>query len=306
MTPEVSVIIPAFNREATIGRAISSVLAQTWADFEIVVVDDGSQDATVTVAQGFGDERVRIVQHEQNRGAAAARNTGIRAAKGEFIAFLDSDDEWFPNKLATQLRQLREQPPDTCVSCTGVILHLIDRGIRREYRLQDCGDWRRRLALGCDERPGSTLLARREVFERVGLLDETLSRFEDWDWMLRYAMQGDRVHVISTPLAEIHNTRGRLGAQSEAAARRFLGKHWSLFEALDKSDRRLSLCDLWLQIATTYALEGCYRDATRLAMSALANRPFYATKRLFRHVSEFMSLEQRRDTSILSLFFARR
>src|SRR5262245_54582093 len=245
MTPEVSVIIPAFNREATIGRAISSVLAQTWANFEIVVVDDGSQDATVTVATSFGDERVRIVRHEQNRGAAAARNTGIRAAKGEFIALLGSDDGWFSYKLAMRLGQLREQAPETCVSCTGVILHLIDRGICREYRLQDCADWRRRLALGCDERPGSTLLARRHVFARVGLLDESFHRYEDWDWLLRYATSDGRVLAISTPLAHVHNTRGRLAQQSERSAMQFLDKHRALFEELEPADRRQSMCDLW-------------------------------------------------------------
>lgn len=290
MSPEVSVVIPAFDREATISRAITSVLAQTWDDFEIIVTDDGSLDKTVAVVEGFRDPRIRMVRHERNRGAAAARNSAIQTAKGKFIAFLDSDDEWFPEKLTVQLGQLRVQPADTCVSCTGVILHLLDRGIRREHRLEDSVDWCRRLTLGCDERPGSTLMARRDVFARVGLLDESLRRYEDWDWLLRYTSDGSRVLAISTPLAHIYNTRGRLARQSEQSAVQLLAKHNTLFSALDPTDRRRSLCDLWLQIATSYALEGQLGNAGRLALRALRRRPIYAVKRLVGNGIEFISL----------------
>src|SRR5262245_43553324 len=82
MPPEISVIIPAYNREVTIGRAIGSVLAQSMQDFEIIVIDDGSKDSTLAVANGFCDDRIRISTHDRNRGAAAARNTGIGAARG--------------------------------------------------------------------------------------------------------------------------------------------------------------------------------------------------------------------------------
>jgi len=91
--PTVSVIIPTYNRAHTIGRAIKSVLNQTYQDFEIIVVDDGSTDNTEEVVKSFRDKRIRYIQHKKNKGAAAARNTGIKSAKGKYIAFQDSDDD---------------------------------------------------------------------------------------------------------------------------------------------------------------------------------------------------------------------
>lgn len=97
--PAISVIIPTYNRAHLIDRAIQSVLPQTYKDFEIIVVDDGSTDNTEEVVLSFGSEKMRYIRHETNRGVAAARNTGIRDARGEYIAFQDSDDEWYPNRL---------------------------------------------------------------------------------------------------------------------------------------------------------------------------------------------------------------
>lgn len=293
MSPEVSVVIPAYNRQDTIGRAIASVRAQTWQDFEIVIVDDGSTDGTAAVAERFADARIRVIRHERNCGASAARNTGIAAARGDYIAFLDSDDEWLPQKLENQLDRLREQPAGTNVSCTGVVLHLIDRGIRRDYVLAECADWRRKITLGCDERPGTTLLARREVFEQVGPLDEALPRFEDWDWLLRYAAIGGQIVILPAPLANVYNIRGRLGHLTEQSALRLLAKHAALFSALSPADRRRSLCDLWLQIASTYALEARLCDASRMVLRGLRQRPIHGAVRLAGYAIEFVRLRAR-------------
>lgn len=102
----VSVVIPTYNRAELLSRAIDSVLAQTYDDFELLVVDDGSTDDTEAVVTAYDDDRVRYLAHETNRGANPARNTGIEAAEGEFVAFLDSDDEWRPRKLEAQLDRL--------------------------------------------------------------------------------------------------------------------------------------------------------------------------------------------------------
>jgi glycosyltransferase involved in cell wall biosynthesis len=91
--PLVTVIIPTYNRARLLGRAIDSVLAQIFTDFELIIVDDGSVDNTRQLVLGYADQRIRYLRHERNQGANAARNTGVRAATGKYVAFLDSDDE---------------------------------------------------------------------------------------------------------------------------------------------------------------------------------------------------------------------
>lgn len=101
--PTVSVILPTYNRRGLIARSIRSVLQQTYRDFELIVVDDGSTDGTAAVLRKFRDRRMRVFRLRRNKGAGAARNTGIRRAKGDYIAFQDSDDEWIPEKLAKHM-----------------------------------------------------------------------------------------------------------------------------------------------------------------------------------------------------------
>ena len=109
-SPKVSVIIATYNRAALLPRAVNSVLAQTYTDFELIIVDDRSSDDTQEVIRTFTDPRIRVIRHEANRGAAAARNTGISEARGEYIAFLDDDDECMPNRLADQVSVLDANP----------------------------------------------------------------------------------------------------------------------------------------------------------------------------------------------------
>ena len=112
VSPPVSVVIPAYNRAATIGAAIDSVLRQTFTDFELVVVDDGSTDGTLAAARAVTDPRLRVVAAPHNLGAAGARNLGVAEARGTWIAFQDSDDEWLPEKLARQMARLATPAPE--------------------------------------------------------------------------------------------------------------------------------------------------------------------------------------------------
>src|SRR5215469_4492500 len=106
----ISVVIPVYNRQQDVQRALASALRQTLAPAEIVVVDDGSTDASVAAVTALNESRIRLVRHDRNRGAAAARNTGIAAARGDWIALLDSDDEWDRDKLARQIAALTAAP----------------------------------------------------------------------------------------------------------------------------------------------------------------------------------------------------
>lgn len=122
----VSVIIPTYNREKVLARSIKSVLNQTYRDFELIIIDDGSTDNTETLVKQYQEKDKRILYYKQgNQGASAARNSGIELAKGEYIAFQDSDDEWLPNKLEVQMQRLQEKDADIC-------LHLIARYIGKQ------------------------------------------------------------------------------------------------------------------------------------------------------------------------------
>ena len=183
---EISVIVPVFNRRHTIADAIASVQSQSHADFELIVVDDGSTDDTKEVIASRRDPRIRLLVHDQNRGAAAARNTGLEAATGHYIAFLDSDDSWHPDKLKRQLAALAQLGSRTLASCTGFVLHRQPSGASLDRIPAGEPDWFSALLDGCFVSPGTTLMLQRSAVERIGFFDPELRRFEDWDWLLRY------------------------------------------------------------------------------------------------------------------------
>lgn len=117
----ISVIIPLYNKEAGIATALRSVLAQTYQDFEIVVVDDGSTDSSVAIVETFNDQRIRLIR-QQNAGVSAARNRGIEEAKGEYVAFLDADDEWLP-KFLEEIRTLQQEYPECKAQATNYVFN---------------------------------------------------------------------------------------------------------------------------------------------------------------------------------------
>ena len=126
--PKVSVVVLTHNRPDMLCRAVSSILNQTFQDFEIVLVDDASTDNTPEVVRGLGDARIKYIRHKENRGEAAAANTGVTSSSGEYIAFLHDDDEWLPEKLGQQVRLLESSPPTVGAVYTGFLR--IDRSTK--------------------------------------------------------------------------------------------------------------------------------------------------------------------------------
>ena len=200
--PLISVIIPVYNRAYGIGLALESVRVQAYPNLEIIIVDDGSDDDLKGALSHFPDLPITLLHHETRHGAGAARNTGIKASRGDYIALLDSDDEWLPGKLDRQLAFLRSGDGETSLLCSGYILTWDETGWQKSCTPQPCATYRR-LLMGCNLSLGSTLFAARRVFDECGLFDEALERLEDWDWLLRYLRTG-RVDVIPEPLVRIH------------------------------------------------------------------------------------------------------
>ncbi|SEH11752.1 Glycosyl transferase family 2 [Natronorubrum sediminis] len=205
----VSVIIPTYNRAGSLSRAIDSALAQTVDDLEVVVVDDGSTDETATVLSAYDDRRVRPIVHATNQGANVARNTGLAHARGEYVAFLDSDDVWDPTKLERQLAVLEGRSEawvgaycDSTLELSGTsgLLRTTAATVLAsgdEQPTMEGGDELIGEILADNVQPGagSTLLVRTNVARAVGGFDEELDRFQDPEFCLRVLEAGNLAYV---------------------------------------------------------------------------------------------------------------
>jgi glycosyltransferase involved in cell wall biosynthesis len=185
VSPTVSVIIPTFNRWPLVGDAIDSVLAQSYGDFEVIVVDDGSTDGTVQQLSRFGSP-LRVLQ-QPNRGVSAARNLAARHARGSYLAFLDSDDLWLPEKLALQTAFMEQNPAvQICQTEEVWIRNGVRVNPKAKHRKPSGDIFISSLEL-CLVSPSAVMLTR-ELFERVGGFDESLPVCEDYDLWLRIAV----------------------------------------------------------------------------------------------------------------------
>jgi glycosyltransferase involved in cell wall biosynthesis len=182
--PSVSVIIPVYNRVELICQALSSVRAQTFRDFEVVVVDDGSTDSTAAVVKAHYPE-VRLIQKE-NAGVSAARNRGIQEARGEWIAFLDSDDVWLPHKLSRQVAFL-ELHPDIDLLYARMWSYTVGREHERQLEPKSVSLTFEDLLNGHNSVTTSTVMVRRRVFDVVGMFNEGLPAVEDHELWIRIA-----------------------------------------------------------------------------------------------------------------------
>jgi len=267
----VSVIIPAYNRNATIGRAVASALDQSYEVLEVLVVDDGSDDDVATAIGEIDDPRVRVIRHAKNRGPAAARNTGIRAARGGLIAFLDSDDAWLPRKLEKQIGALLSSLSGGQAAVSGIVLH--ESGRRRRMPLDAGYDVRKDCVWGCHVSPGSTLVAFRGCFDKVGPFDEDLRRLEDWDWLIRFG-GAHRMVVVPKPLAEINGGRHAATAEVLHALTLIEAKHSRRFAHWSATDFRKFRSTLAVERASLEFRRGRLPAAALATGRAIVIYPF--------------------------------
>jgi glycosyltransferase involved in cell wall biosynthesis len=270
---KISVIIPVFNRRHEVLRAIASTLAQTLPPDEILVVDDASTDGTPEAVTALQEPRIRLIRHARNRGAAAARNTGIEAAQGDWIAFLDSDDEWDQRKLALQLETLRRAPADTAAGVTGYIIRDYRTGEQRSLQPTVRDASLDAMLWGCSLGVGSTLLARRRVFFEVGLLDPGLPRLEDWEWLMRY-LPAHRLGVLPDALTTVHKGSDPSVARVAASLSRIREKHRAAWYRRSwLAGRKFDSTLLVEEAAASYYARDL-RQAALLSVRALAAYPF--------------------------------
>ena len=201
----ISVVIPTHNRADVIARAIFSVQNQSYSDLQIVVVSDGSTDHTKEIVTELanGDERIKYIEYFPACGGNHARNVGIQNSDGEYIAFLDDDDEWLQDKLAAQITKLEENPEAGMVY-TGVNIIYENEDISYLSKPTERGDLSKKILFGNCISTTSSVLIRKNILEDVGGFDEQLRALQDYDLWIRVC-QRCLVEVISEPMLNYYN-----------------------------------------------------------------------------------------------------
>jgi len=270
--PTVSVVIPTYNRAHLIGKAIQSVFNQSYQDFEIIIIDDGSTDNTEEIIKGYKDKRINYIKHERNQGISAARNIGIKKARGEYIAFLDSDDEWLPEKLDKQIKVFQNEPPEVGVVCSwsfkinekGNYIGKVCLPKKEGYMYKDL--------LSSNNLSVPTLLIRKECFEKVGLFDNLLNGQEDWDMWIRIAKYY-RFVLIKAPLAKrrIHSKQ-----ISNDLERKIITAHRILLKYSDELKKSRSIYSKhYFYIGNRLCHMGKIKEGQRYLLKAISLYPLY-------------------------------
>lgn len=178
----ITVIIPVYNREKVIQKSINSVLKQSFSDIEVLIIDDGSSDNTLRIISDIKDKRIRLISLKNNSGATVARNIGLKEAKGEYIAFQDSDDYWFPNKLEEQIKFLDSEDADL-VACSMKTIDGEKMSMVENLSIHGSRVYKEDL-FPQNFISTQTILAKKEVFRHYKF-DENISRYQDWDLVIR-------------------------------------------------------------------------------------------------------------------------
>ena len=278
--PLVSIIIPTYNRAHTIERALQSVMGQTLQDFEILIVDDASTDSTTAVIDKFADPRIRYFRHDKNLFAGAARNTGMKAATGKYIAFLDSDDAWLPEKLERQVELLEGVDKDCGCSYTGALINA-ESGLLKNatYKPAWHGDALQAYLLGKFTIWTPTFLFRRELLQQVDPFDTTLIRVEDVDFYLRI-LQCCQLSCVSEPLVELFLDMGKETAEvGDKCDWILLNKHRELIAQQGTYWSRYIYATYRFRIGERYLNEGHILKGLKNIAKAILQNPLLPPKR---------------------------
>ena len=275
---KVSVILPAYNRAHTLKRAIDSVLTQDYPDLELIVVDDCSVDNTQELMLSIKDDRLHYVRLPENKGIAVARNTGLGYATGEYIAFLDSDDEWLANKVSLQAKTLEGLGPDTGLIYTNGYNFT---GGSKKLCVTDLGG--SRVIYGPKERdrgifpgrimftPPSSWMLSRKTIDETGWFEENMAAWEDCDYFARVAFKYD-IYFLDHPLVLWHEESNRLSLISERLQESkevYLSKHLSLL----KKDKEY-LFRFYKTMAKDWQRLGNRKKSFEFLVRALEVKPF--------------------------------
>ena len=215
----VSVIMPTYNRARSLPRAVRSVLAQTYESWELIVADDGSTDTTREVLESLksGDSRIKILFLGKNQGVSSARNAALKEAQGEYVAFLDSDDEWLPEKLEKQVRFFERENPEVGLVYTGAVFYEKSGATRIKPARIGGSIFLAELAYNPIGAP-SRVMIRRRILERAGVFAPLLFALEDWDLWVRIS-EVCNIAPLDEPLVRYFESEDSLSVDIEKLIR---------------------------------------------------------------------------------------
>ena len=273
----ISIVLPSFNRAQVLSKAVESILRQTYKDFELIIVDDGSTDNTADVVKNFNDDRIVYVRQE-NAGACVARNNGIEHSRGEYIAFQDSDDIWHEDKLEKQLTTLRNTGADV-VFCrmnrmsggknVGLVSDYFHEGFLSKEELP--------MSIGTQTLVGKSIVFKQEKF------DPEMPRFQEFELLVR-AQKNYSIYCMEEPLVDYHLQNDSISANASsimAAWRLILKKHPD-FLTLYKSSRIRIARDIQLNAGTVKAF------SARMRLALFSLKFDWSPKTLARFVKWFV------------------
>ena len=244
---KISVIIPTYNRKKYIKRAIDSVIRQSYKPFEIIVIDDGSTDGTYElIKKSYSSSQISI-EKQINNGVSSARNKGVKLANGDWIAFLDSDDEWFENKLELQVREIKK-------SKTFMICHTNEIWIRNGIRVnqmkkhQKYGGFIFEKCLDMCRISPSSVMIRRCIFDEIGLFDEDLIICEDYDLWLRISSKYPVLYLDSMLIK-------KFGGHEDQLSKNINGIEQFRIQSLEKILKNLPLKHSYFNAAKNMVLK---------------------------------------------------
>lgn len=295
LNDKVSVIIPTYNRSELLKKAVKSLESQSHQNIEIIIIDDFSTDDTAEVVGKMKDSRIIYIRHDINKGGSEARNTGIKRATGRFIGFLDSDDQWLPDKLEKQLKLFADQP-DLGVVYTGVQVvnenNQPTRKIIPKYR----GNMLLKLFESNCIDTTSSVLVKKEVLEQVQGFDAGLPSCQDWDLYIRLAQVTTFDFVKESMVLFYHHSGERITTNKKSV----LSGHLSIFEKykeLAKKQRKLTyqrfILTIWKVVFRT-GIVGQTKETVRLSRRVLAEGfrgNQLSIKFLFYYASTFLPLK---------------
>lgn len=280
--PTVSVIIPTHNRPEMVKNAINSVLIQTYQDFEVIIVDVGLEKRADIIAGGFNDPRISYIRSEKELNGSAARNIGIKQAKGRFIAFLDDDDEWVPEKLAIQMKEFENTLPDVGFSFSAV-KNIRDNGSFVTQVPEEANDYFE-LALGWFSGFLTvTLIIKKDVFDDVGLFDESFPSHQESDLMIRISKKYKGLG-INRPLT-IVNMKGGYERVGGDFARKIQGHEMIIKKHFEEFKKRPKILAFhYFELGLFSRDNGQYNEARSCFKKAIGNNPS------FRYLIHYLSM----------------